>query len=143
MDCDAASAESDIASALDRVADELQLVREVLDEIRTDFQWAVQNGRIVVRAERAEIHEKVQSLELFDEGDAVELEIDGKLACGEVVAVDDGCNSAVVQLIPSNTTVTVQQDALSKVDSDALARHSPDARQPAVVPELPQPGNLF
>lgn len=137
-----ASAESDIASALDRVADELQLVREVLDEIRTDFQWAVQDGRIVDRTERAEIHERVQSLTLFNEGDGVELDIDGELTFGEVVSVDDGNNSAVVQLVPSNGTVTVRQDDLSKVDADPIAGHQSVnvARQP--IP-LPEPGSLF
>lgn len=40
-----------LADQLDRVGDELQLLRQVLDELRSDLQWAVQNGRIVVQCE--------------------------------------------------------------------------------------------
>lgn len=147
------SAESEIALALNRVGDELQLIREVLDEIRTDFQWAVQNGRIVVRRERASIHEQLHSLDLFNEGDGVELELNGETVFGEVETVDDGRNEAMVHLIPSNEAVTVRQDALTKIQPDALARQTPSSffetvqpktvHRTAVLPELPEPGNLF
>ena len=42
-----ASADSKLVASVERVGDELQLIRETLDELRTDFAWAMQNGRIV------------------------------------------------------------------------------------------------
>ena len=144
------SVESDLVSALDRVGDELQLVRQVLDEIRTDFQWAIQNGRIMVRGEQTNAN-NTPPIVVFDEGDGVELEIDGETVFGEVVAVNDGINQATVQLIPSHRKVTVRQDDLRRVEPDVLARQAPpmsiDVADlhyiPQPVGELPEPGNLF
>ena len=45
--------EHPLACQLERLADEVQLLRTVLDEIRSDFQWAVQNGRISFRIENS------------------------------------------------------------------------------------------
>ena len=45
------TAELEIVPVMERIADELQIIRNVLDEIRTDFQWAVQNGRIVLQTD--------------------------------------------------------------------------------------------
>ena len=89
-----ASASADSELALDRVGGELQLIREVLDEIRTHFQWAVQNGRIGVRAERDDLLERLHAVAMFDEGDDVELELNDEMVTGEVVTVDDARNEA-------------------------------------------------
>lgn len=42
-----ASAGCELVASVERVGDELQLIRETLDELRTDFEWAMQNGRIL------------------------------------------------------------------------------------------------
>jgi len=42
-----ASANCELVASVERVGDELQLIRETLDELRTDFQWAMQNDRIL------------------------------------------------------------------------------------------------
>lgn len=145
-----ASAELEIATALDRVRDEVAVLRNILDEIRSDLQWAVRNGRVVVQVEASEIappnSEARPSIELtlFNEGDAVELEIGGEPALGEIIEVDDGRNVAHVSLIPSGQTVSVRQDELQKVEPDSLAR-LPQDKVPVGQPigELPEPGNLF
>lgn len=151
-----ATAESShpLASHLDRIADELQLVRQVLDELRTDFQWAVQNGRL--RVEHSD-HEAVSGspLTLFDEGDAVEFWHEGKDCFGEIIAIDDARNRATVLLIPSNETVSVLQDELTRVEPDER-RGQPDTVvstsetltnvETTAIPtdrEMPAPGNLF
>jgi len=144
------SAESEIAIALDRIGDEVRVLREVLDEIRSDLQWEVQNGRIVGEVESLEAasldreSQPTSDLVLFDEGDAVELPVDGEPAFGEVLEVDDGRNVARVMVIPSGETVSVRQDELRKVEPDDLARLPQDkvaVGEP--VDEMPEPGNLF
>lgn len=145
-----ASAESEIVIALDRVGDELRVLRDVLDEIRSDLQWAVRNGRVVLQSEGSQsdtptIAPQITTvLTLFNEGDAVEFIHGGDPAFGEVVEVDDGRNVAQVMLIPSCETVLVQQDELRKVEPDELARLPQDkvvVGEP--VGEIPEPGNLF
>ena len=42
-----ASADSKLVASVERVGDELQLIRETLNKLRTDFESAMQNGRIL------------------------------------------------------------------------------------------------
>ncbi len=140
-----ASAESGLSAALNRIADELRVVRDVLDEMRADMQWAVQNGRVVVQVEPPQSESAPSPLTLFEEGDAVEFEHGSEVAFGEVVETNDGLNEAVVLLIPSNERVTVRQDDLQRVEPDPLSRRdtSSSATAPEPVRELPKPGQLF
>lgn len=158
--------EHPLAEHVERLANEVQLTRQVLDEIRTDLQWAIQNcmqrnssddnsndgpdSADVAPQERPSLN----LLPTFDEGDAVVLKHNGEEIFGEVAAINDAENLAEVLLIPSNTTITVTQDELSRIDPDTLRRLcsepatciSPD---PAPAPQVgsadkpASPGQLF
>ena len=101
---------------LDRVVDELRMVRDVLDEFHAEFQWAVQVGRIrFVHGEDVSSGNKVR-LTLLYEGGAVDVEYNRLRGFGEVPGVDDAANLPTVLLIPSNKKVTVPQDSSRKVE---------------------------
>ncbi|WP_231740961.1 hypothetical protein [Thalassoglobus neptunius] len=139
-------AESEVVPALERIADELQIVRNVLDEIRTDFQWAVRNGRVVIHSQSTEpVTPQHPEVTLFNEGDAVEFDLGGEFAFAEIVELNDGLNRAIVQLTPSGETITVQQDDLQKVETDRLARAQRNGPEQSIETtcELPEPGELF
>ncbi|MEZ6128996.1 MAG: hypothetical protein R3C59_09955 [Planctomycetaceae bacterium] len=151
-----------LAEHIERLANELQLTRQVLDEIRTEIQWAVQNccRRIDPAdstrwpAPRKAVESSLSLLPTFDEGDAVVLRRNGEEIFGEVVTINDAENLAEVLLIPSNATITVIQDELSRIDPDTLRRRCtepgscviPDAAtvpdSAAVTPTAPN-GRLF
>ncbi len=61
-------------------------------------------------------------IELLEAGDAVEFELEGEIWFGEIAAVDDAENSALVQLIPSYEEVEVPQDLLTRIEPDELSR---------------------
>ncbi len=61
-------------------------------------------------------------IELFEEGDAVEFELEGETYFGKIAAVDDAENKALVQLIPSYEEVEVPQDLLTRIEPDELSR---------------------
>ncbi|MEQ9411961.1 MAG: hypothetical protein RIK87_29880 [Fuerstiella sp.] len=118
----APATEHPLLQPLERIADELNLIRTVLDEIRSDYQWAVQNRRPqFVDTNDFPAVDNVR-LTLFDEGDAVEVDHNRLQGFGEILAVDDATNLATVLMIPSNEHVTVLQDALRKVEGDRLNR---------------------
>ncbi len=37
-----------IRDSIERLADELRVLRDVLGELRTDLQWAIQNDRVII-----------------------------------------------------------------------------------------------
>ncbi len=41
----------------------------MLEEVRTNLQWAAQNGRIVIPSERVHAHDEAQAATLFNEAD--------------------------------------------------------------------------
>jgi hypothetical protein len=69
--------------------------------------------------------EFVSTVVLYEIGDAVEFEWEGEELFGEIVALDDARNQAVVMLIPSQDELTVSQDELKKVEPDDLAYGPP------------------
>lgn len=120
--------EHPLIAPLERLTEELKLVRTVLDEVRTDLQWALQNqGRVRDLMSRQNSLESASSaagklLTTFEEGDAVEVN-DGEVpSFGEISSIDDAHNEATVILIPSNKVVTVSQDSISRVLPDQLRR---------------------
>ncbi len=34
--------------SIERLTDEVRVLRDVLDELRTDLQWAIQNDRVII-----------------------------------------------------------------------------------------------
>jgi hypothetical protein len=110
--------EHPLSKQIERLCNELQLTRQVLDELRTDVQWAIQNGLVPRKAETP-LH---NLLPVYDEGDAVEVNHNRLQEFGEIISVDDAETSAVVLLIPSNETITLPQDSLSRVAPDSLRR---------------------
>ena len=34
--------------SIERLTEEVRVLRNVLDEVRTDLQWAIQNGRVMI-----------------------------------------------------------------------------------------------
>ena len=130
----ASQPEHPLAEILERLANELQLTRQALDELRTDVQWAVQNcltrsadePGLSVR-DSATNREPLHLLATFEEGDAVIVNHNGHELFGEVISIDDAENLAEVLLIPSNETMTVIQDNLSRVQPDSLRRLCPES----------------
>lgn len=115
--------EHPLTTPLEKLTEELKLIRTVLDEIRTDLQWAVQN-----RDAKREAGPSVDPtnagrlLNTFEEGDAVEVNDGVEPSFGEISSIDDARNEATVILIPSNEVVTVSQDSISRVAPDQLRR---------------------
>lgn len=181
-----------LAEQLERLNDELRCIRDVLDEVRTDLVWALQNGRVIlfladvnelthvadatVDADMVELtvrlhtalavlrndviaavdaqregHITAQDVDrslpasavtepepsastpsvqpslfveldtlppitLYEIGDSVRLEHDGREESGEITALDDARNLATVMLIPSTEEITLSQDLLTKLD---------------------------
>lgn len=143
----APATEHPLLQPLERIADELNLIRSVLDEIRSDYQWAVQNRRPqLVDTNDLPSVDNVR-LALFDEGDAVEVEHNRLRGLGEILAVDDATNLATVLMIPSNEHVTVPQDSLRKAEGDRLNRSALNEVGGTTAEtnrgDLPEPGNLF
>lgn len=64
-------------------------------------------------------------LPTFEEGDAVIVIHEGHELFGEVTSINDAENLAEVLLIPSNQTMTVMQDKLSRIQPDSLRRLTP------------------
>ena len=143
----APTTEHPLLQPLERIADELNLIRTVLDEIRSDYQWAVQNRRPQFADTKDVPTADKVPLTLFDEGDAVEVDHNRLRGFGEVLAVDDATNLATVLMIPSNEHVTVPQDSLRKAEGDRLNPHSLSTATVAAAEtdrrDLPEPGNLF
>ena len=135
-----------LAEILERLANELQLTRQALDELRTDVQWALQNCLIRSAGpagepdspsrDSATDSKAINLLPTFEEGDAVVVNHNGHELFGEVISIDDAENLAEVLLIPSNETLTVIQDNLSRVQPDSLRRLCPEPAS-CVVPNAP------
>ena len=119
---DNSAPEHPLIAPLERISDELKLLRTVLDEIRTDLQWAVQNDRSASEASMPVRRSAGEFISLFDEGDAVEVNDGIHVSFGEVESIDDATNEATVILIPSNQVITVSQDSISRVVPDQLRR---------------------
>lgn len=143
----APATEHPLLQPLERIADELNLIRTVLDEMRSDYQWAVQNRRPQFADTKDVPTADKVPLTLFDEGDAVEVDHNRLRGFGEVLAVDDATNLATVLMIPSNEHVTVPQDSLRKAEGDQLNQHSLSTATATAAEsdrrDLPEPGNLF
>ncbi|MCA9112862.1 MAG: hypothetical protein KDA52_23115, partial [Planctomycetaceae bacterium] len=180
--CTTPAATEDLIETLDRFNDELQSISDLLEQIRTDFAWGLQNGRVAfvlsepksldefrdvttgadtltlaIRfhvalgqlreqliaaiegsddplpvAESTIVADEVKTedeavvdrppIELFEVGDAVEFDLDGETYFGEIAALDDAENIALVQLIPSFEEVEVPQDLLTRIEPDELSR---------------------
>ncbi len=108
---------------LERLTEELKLIRTVIDEIRTDLQWAVQNRHGKHEAAHPDVPTTAgRLLNTFEEGDAVEVNVGVEPSFGEISSIDDARNEATVILIPSNEVVTVSQDSITRVAPDQLRR---------------------
>ncbi|MCA9073717.1 MAG: hypothetical protein KDA93_01700 [Planctomycetaceae bacterium] len=178
----APSANDRLHEQLDLLNEELQAIGDLLEQLRTDLQWGLQNGRVslllakpepldedqeatsgadaVTLAIRLNValsdlrHQVVSTIvnppedpngpetsvegesehpdntttpehspiDLFEEGDAVEIKLDGETWFGEITGLDDAENSAIVQLIPSFEEVEVPQDLLIRIEPDELSR---------------------
>ncbi len=38
----------DLHDSIERLTEEVRVLRDVLGEVRTDLQWAIQNGRVII-----------------------------------------------------------------------------------------------
>lgn len=125
--------------ALDRIAGELQLIRETLDHIRTDLQWWTQNQSTEQSEDQQEEVRDPRLLPVFYPGDRVTLK-DGRLeATATVVDIDDAYNTAGIVVEPKGELQSVSQDLLSPNEND-------DDSASVTVPkqDIPKaPGQLF
>jgi len=136
---DNSAPEHPLVAPLERIADELKLLRMALDEIRTDLQWAVQNSRSVSETSIPPRSSAGEFIPLFDEGDAVEVNDGIHVSFGEVESIDDATNKATVILIPSNEVITVSQDSISRVVPDQLRRaFESEVSEASTVPVIPE-----
>ncbi len=76
---------------------------------------------------------------------AVEFEAGEQTRFGEIIAVDDANNQAIVQLIPGNEEVLVDQDHLSRIKPDHLSNRPSEwlPSKAAGTEHSPKPGQLF
>ena len=120
-----------IATQLERIGDELNLIRTVLDELRSDFQWAVQNGclKIVVPEQIVPVPSH--------EGDQVEVQGSKGTRTGEIVEMDHAIDRAWVASGPDNQIDSVAVESTTKRQQDVFTEDEPCSA------ELPDPGSLF
>jgi hypothetical protein len=135
--------------SVERLQDEIKVLRQCIDELHETFRWAVHNGRVHFAADHDEDHSKAttkqKSLEQLEVNDAVQFEERGQPQFGEIVDLDDGRNRAMVQLIPRNQVIEVQQDRIERIKPDPLSGRVEEwDHRPAESPAPPTPpGQLF
>ena len=137
------SADCDVVPVLERIADEIRVLRDVLDEIRTDFQWAIRNGRTEVGQPTRSAPSENPPLKVTA-GDTVEFEYGGEPAIADVLKVNLDRHLATVRLIPNGTEMEVHMDTLSKVPARTEIRRGYEPTfDSSDLPSLPEPGSLF
>ena len=65
--------------------------------------------------------EPPNDLVLFEAGDEVEFEENGKTLFAEIVSIDDARNEAVIEVLITGERITVRQDDLTKYESEDLS----------------------
>lgn len=115
--------QDDLQQQIGILTDEVKVLRESVDELKTSLEWAIKNARITIDFEDAAKPSMrcPPAIELFEIGDAVTFDLDGDECFGEIVELDDGENMATVQMISSDGTIEVNQDVLSRVQNDPLS----------------------
>lgn len=140
------------ADQIERLANEVKVLRESVDELKTSLEWAIRNARLTVHFDEAATPSFLPPppLWLFEIGDAVTLEYQGEQIVGEVVELNDGENSATVRLVASGTLVSIEQDQLTGVPNELLGHRpvSDETSSPSVPAgdspaPAPTPGRLF
>ncbi|WP_145364500.1 hypothetical protein [Stratiformator vulcanicus] len=109
---------------LNQLCEELQLFRELIEDLRVDIRYVLDNDLGQPEPVRKSSVPARPALTLFDPGDAVEFRHEGRDVFGEIVSVDDANNRAMVQLIPSMEQVTVCQDDLRHAERVGLKRRA-------------------
>lgn len=141
-------ADEQLTDQVSRLANEVEALRESVDELKTALEWALRNARITVQfdeaanapPDRVAELEADPTIELFEIGDGVTFQSDGVDHFGEIIALDDGENIAKVQLISSGETVDVNQDHLTRLENDPLSyRISKTVRETSPPEEVKPP----
>ena len=121
-----------IVEQLERIGNELNLIRTALDELRSDFQWAVQNGRVTIAFPEQTVPVR------FHGGDHVQIDDNKGIRTGEIVEMDHAIDRAWVATGP-NEVESVAVESMTKQQQDVFTEDSP---QPTEL-QLPDPGSLF
>jgi len=132
------AAKHPLQASLERIADELNLVRTVLDELRSAFQWAVQN-RILPKQDVAARLPQHSMPPVFDPNEVVEYCHGGYQHVAQIVSLDNPTNRATIRLNESGETREVSQYDLLK----ATNCHARVAQRDSQPSELRAPGELF
>ncbi|WP_145260947.1 hypothetical protein [Calycomorphotria hydatis] len=144
--------EHPVQPQLEKMTDTLVCLLEAIDNLREDFQWAVQNGRIIVQMHDEQRQHIGSTIPLFTEGDAVRFWHNGREYEGEVTTVNDAENTARVHLFQADEEVTARQDDLTTIDPDPLRRQAtesipseatPPTAAPQQSPQTRTTGSLF
>jgi len=134
----------ELAERIGELTAEVRVLRDSVDELTTALEWALRNGRIEFTQVDATAPGRTTTIELFESGDAVEFEQDGRMHFGEVVDVNDAFNTATVQLIPSLRTKEVKQNDLTRLKGDPLTHRDDECGETSTdTPSSPKPGLLF
>lgn len=125
--------------ALERIGDELNLIRTVLDELRADFQWAVQNGRVTI------VMPEPAAPIRFHEGDGVQIHDRNGIRHGEIVEMDHAIDRAWVAVGPGNEVDSFPIESLTKKQEDSFTGHQQTQQVDSSSPNAttPIPGSLF
>lgn len=141
-------ADEQLTDQVSRLTNEVEVLRESVDELKTALEWALRNARITVQfdeaanapPDRVAEPETDPTIELFEIGDGVNFQSDGVDHFGEIIALNDGENIAKVQLIRSGETVDINQDHLTRLENDPLNyRISKTVRETSPAEEVKPP----
>lgn len=122
-----------IVEQLERIGNELNLIRTILDELRSDFQWAVQNGRLTIAFPEQTVPVR------FHEGDRVQIDDNKGIRTGEIVEMDHAIDRAWVATGAGNEVESVAVESMTKHQPVVFTEDKP---QPTEL-QLPDPGSLF
>ena len=115
----AASGFASVTESIDASTSHLQLLWQAVDELRTDLQWAAQNGRLVVDA----------GVDFESDAEALSVPVD------------------IATVVHDLDAITSRLTAASREIDTAVGRAKVSSRSPAPIPDAPDsdapPGHLF
>lgn len=111
-----------------QLTNEVNVLRESVDDLKTSLDWAVRNARLTIQFTEAN-HEAgvdyeiapLPPVELFEIGDGVTFEFGDEEFDGEVIELDDGGGVAKILLSDTLEQRWVSQQRLVRIQNDPLA----------------------
>jgi hypothetical protein len=125
---------SSVSSQFDRLADEVAVLRESVDELKTVLEWAFRNaGKTIDFSEASEEREifPLPTAERLEIEDGVVFEVDDDTYHSEIIAIDHDANEVTIRLLPPDTFIKCRESLMRAFDRKWDDDHHP------------KPGELF